>query len=74
MIKKVVEDKIIITIKISMDQIGSQTYQKYKTQMKKILIISIALLTIVCSCKTSKNADCDAYSQNVSKDSTITYF
>ena len=57
-----------------MDQIGSQTYQKYKTQMKKILIISIALLTIVCSCKTSKNSNCDAYGQNVNKDTTVTYF
>jgi uncharacterized protein YxeA len=42
--------------------------------MKKILIISTVLLTMICSCKTSKNADCDAYGQNIYRDSTVTYF
>ena len=42
--------------------------------MKKILIISTVLLTIICSCKTPKNADCDAYGKNVVRDTTITYF
>ena len=42
--------------------------------MKTIIVISITLLTILSSCKTSKNTNCDAYSQNVDKDTTVTYF
>jgi uncharacterized protein YxeA len=42
--------------------------------MKKILIILVILLTVLSSCKTSKNANCDAYGQNVNKDTTVTYF
>ena len=42
--------------------------------MKKIFIIAITLLTVLSSCKTSKNTDCDAYGQNVDRDSTVTYF
>jgi hypothetical protein len=42
--------------------------------MKKILIILVTLLTVLSSCKTSKNSNCDAYGQNVDKDTTVTYF
>ena len=42
--------------------------------MKKILIILVTLLTVLSSCKTSKNSNCDAYGQNVNKDTTVTYF
>lgn len=42
--------------------------------MKKILIILVILLTVLSSCKTSKKANCDAYTQKVAKDSTVTYF
>lgn len=56
------------------DQIGSLICQKYNRQMKKYIIISLMLLTILCSCKTSKKANCDAYTQKVVKDSMVTYF
>ena len=42
--------------------------------MKIILIIAITLLTVLSSCKSSKSTSCDAYGQNVEKDSTVTYF
>ena len=42
--------------------------------MKTILVIVITLLTVLFSCKTSKKDNCDAYTQKVVKDSTVTYF
>lgn len=42
--------------------------------MKKIILTISVLMLILCSCKTSKNADCDAYGKNIDRDSTITYF
>jgi hypothetical protein len=74
MIKKVVVNKLIIITKINTDQIGSLICQKYNRQMKKYIIIFLVFLTILCSCKTSKKANCDAYTQNAVKDSTVTYF
>ena len=41
--------------------------------MKRFIVIAITLLTVFSSCKTSKNTNCDAYGQNVGKDTTVTY-